>query len=154
MRRIIGIIGFIISAIAFYNVSFNNKAYVAWVKDFFGDGLLTGLVLIGSALSIVYIMGFILMIGNRPFWHVLFSGKRGDVDEFSNITDFIKMRNSMMGGMSPENAARLMNDTAIIDHLASGGYGSNTRDTMKYINGRLGGLSPKSQVKFLKGYKS
>lgn len=153
MRRIIGIIGFILFSFQFYQVVENNKDYTNWVESFFGNGFLGATVIILGALSFFIAIGFFLMIFNLPFHNVLLSGRRGEVSEYSNINDFIKYRNGIMGGMSPEKSAELMNDTAVIDQLMAGGYGSNTKDTLKYINGRLGGLNPDSQVLFLRGEK-
>jgi len=153
MRRIIGIIGFIFSAICIYQLFWNERGFDKWIEVTVGDGLMSGLIRLFTSLSIILIWGFLYMIFNVPFHYVLLSGRRGEVSEYSNINDFIKYRNGIMGGMSPEKSAKLMNDTAVIDQLVSGGYGSNTKDTMKYINGRLGGLSPDNQILFLRGEK-
>lgn len=95
-----------------------------------------------------------------PFTDVFFESdaetraraKSGGSGDFGNIQDFIKYRNGLMGGMTPESSAKLMMDTAVADAISNGSYsGANTRDTANYINGMLGGISPENQINFLKG---
>lgn len=122
--------------------------------NFFGS--FSNVVNLYYAFSFLISLGFFLKAYNRPFHGVLLGGGshwRGSNDvQYNEIHRFIAYRNGLMGGMSPENGAQLMKDTAIVDAIINGTYsGRNTRDTAKYINGRLGGIAPKNQINFLKG---
>ncbi len=154
MKRIIGIIGLVLSIICLYQIFTNYKGFQDWIELTFGDGFISIVVGLFAASSIFSWLGFLLMIFGRPFSYVFLSGNRGEVNRHQNIRDFMKYRNGLMGGMSPENSAQLYNETAIVDQLMASGQGQNTQDTINYINGRLGGLSPDNQIKFLRGEKN
>lgn len=69
--------------------------------------------------------------------------------KYSNIEGILRYRNSVLGNMSNEKAAKEYAKTAWIDTYANNGE-SNTTKTIGYINSRLGAMSNQTGYEYLK----
>jgi len=153
MRKIIYILLSIIFMVLFFTFCFSSS-FRDSSNDFFGSW--SRLINVIYAFSFIISLGVFLKAYNRPFTDVLLGGGstwgKRESSQYQNIHAFMKYRNGLMGGMSPENSARLMLDTSVADAIINGTYsGAETEKTANYINGMLGGISPKNQINFLKG---
>jgi hypothetical protein len=120
-----------------------NKAYwKPWSEEnlgFMGGYQVTNLIIM--LLVVAACVSFILMKTDPSAW---------SDTSFKSIENVKEYRNARLAGMSPEEGAKLLAQTQLLDMAGSNETDSATGRAMRHMNSRLAGMSPAQGLEWLR----